>query len=738
MYVGFTKLLNMSVTAGILVLAVVLLRLCLKKAPKKYICVLWALVALRLVCPFSLSSSLSAYNVFSNKSAADGQPEYIQYNGKSEKPALEFDLPALVNDNTSADSMTIGTRTADVYLPAVMTIWLLGAGTMLTVALVSYCGLKKEVAASMAKGDAVYICDDIPSPFILGVISPRIYLPSGMKDEVCQNVIAHERAHLARKDHWWKPLGYVLLAFHWFNPLMWLAYALLSRDIEAACDEKVVADMDRQALAGYSEALLLCAVRRRHIVACPLAFGEVGVKSRVKNVLHYKKPAFWLVLLALVVCAAAAVVFLTNPGAEPSAEGEIPSEQTDEADQTAVRNLTAVVMAIGDGTMQVRPLEAEEYSDAEEISLPLLHAESSPEPVVGDIVEVRYEAYTGGVYPVTLQNVISIQVKSVLLRGKVTELDGNTLVVTAESASLQGQRFAVYDYPAYLEEGAQILVGEIVTITYNGMVTEEYPGALCGVTKIYPESSFHPILVESENCRIEVNGITQSDALGPVLHLMIENLTEEDITVQLEQLSVNGCMIKSPVPVSVPARESAGLEARLLQADLKDAGITEIFEIGFVAQIPGLLYQHCTIPVKAGNPSSGMETAGRILLDNEVCMVSFLGVDPNADTNDAMPFSFLSLSGELGYGIRLLVRNKTDRDVSFQAADVLVDGEPTGSAWMRTVSAGMQACVDVVIPYAALNDGEVRTGTLLTMELEVHDLDTYNELTAQTLELTAE
>lgn len=313
MYEVFTKLLNMSLTASILVLLVIILRIALKKAPKKYICILWALVAIRLICPFSISSSLSAYNVLHKDTISSGQIEYFEYNGKTEKPELTFEVPALVNDNYSPDSMTIGTKTSGVYMPTVVYIWVFGVILMLGYAVVSYVRLRKEVKASIKKDDNIYVCDEINSPFILGIIRPRIYLPSGMSEEVSVNVVAHEKAHIKRLDYLWKPLGFILLSIYWFNPVMWVAYVLLCKDIEAACDEKVIAQMDKEHIASYSQALLVCAAQRKMITACPIAFGETDVKGRIKNVLSYKKPAFWIICISVIACIIVAVCFLTNP-----------------------------------------------------------------------------------------------------------------------------------------------------------------------------------------------------------------------------------------------------------------------------------------------------------------------------------------------------------------------------------------------------------------------------------------
>lgn len=315
MYDFFVKLLNMSFAAGVLVLVIVVLRLFLKKAPKKYLCILWALAALRLLCPFSISSSLSAFNLMDQATASDGQIEYFQYNGKTEKPMVEFTVPSLVEDDRSPESMTVGARTSDVYLPAVMKVWLVGVGLMLLHAFISYLRLRKKVAASIPLRDNVMISDDIQSPFILGVFRPTIYIPSGMDEAMLPYVLMHESAHIQRRDHWWKPLGYLLLCVHWFNPVIWLAYILFCRDIELSCDEKVIRNMNTKGKASYSQALLHCSLPRRRVLACPLAFGEVGIKERIKNVRSHRKPGFWIVLAVFAVCIAVAVCFLTNPEA---------------------------------------------------------------------------------------------------------------------------------------------------------------------------------------------------------------------------------------------------------------------------------------------------------------------------------------------------------------------------------------------------------------------------------------
>ena len=313
----FIKLLNMSFAAGVLVPVVILLRLVLKRAPKWTRCLLWAFVALRLLLPVEIASPLSLFNALGRQE--NGSVEYFYAAGGSEKPLVSFDTfrfdgSADPEDRVInfPDGAPLVRHEATRYLPPLVTAWLIGVGLMLLYLLWSYVRLRRRVSASVPLEDRVWICDCIDAPFILGLFRPRIYIPSTLAEPQRSYVLAHERAHLTRRDHWWKPLGFTLLAVHWFNPLLWLAYFLLCRDIELACDEKVFKSMDPESRTDYSQALLDLS-RPRAIAACPLAFGETGVKARIKAALNYKKPAFWLILAAIVLCAVAAVSFLTNP-----------------------------------------------------------------------------------------------------------------------------------------------------------------------------------------------------------------------------------------------------------------------------------------------------------------------------------------------------------------------------------------------------------------------------------------
>ena len=306
----FLKLINMSVTASWLVLAVVILRTLLKKAPKVITVFLWARVGIRLVCPFSFESVLSLIP------SAETLPNDIL---TTKTPAVDSGIPFL---NQAVNPIISGSLAPEVgysvnpmqvvaFIGAV--IWLIGIAAMLIYAIVSYIRIYRQVREGVLQDGNIYVCDRISAPFILGVFSPKIYLPSDIDKQDAEFVIAHERAHLKRRDHLIKPLGFLLLTVYWFNPVIWIAYILLCRDIELACDERVIKELGEQAKKPYSEALINCSLPRRTVAACPLAFGEVGVKSRIKSVLNYKKPAFWVVIVAIIASIAVAVGFLTNP-----------------------------------------------------------------------------------------------------------------------------------------------------------------------------------------------------------------------------------------------------------------------------------------------------------------------------------------------------------------------------------------------------------------------------------------
>lgn len=306
----FLKIINMSISASWLVLAVLILRFVLKKAPKWINVLLWGIVAIRLICPFSFESTLSLIP------SAETIPLNI---GMDTTPTINSGISAINNavnpiisqSNTpmAGASVNLLQITIGIY----EYIWIFGMIALALYTAISYWRLRRKVDTAVRYKDNIFQSENVSFPFVLGIIKPRIYLPFKMNGQYLEYVVAHEQAHICRKDHWWKPLGFLLLMIHWFNPLMWLAYVLLCRDIELACDEKVIKELGNEQRGDYTQALVACSVNRRMIAACPLAFGEVSVKERVKSVMNYKKPAFWVIIISVIVCVGVAVCFLTNP-----------------------------------------------------------------------------------------------------------------------------------------------------------------------------------------------------------------------------------------------------------------------------------------------------------------------------------------------------------------------------------------------------------------------------------------
>ena len=316
----FLKLLNMSITASWLVLAVIVIRLLLKSAPKAITVFMWALVGIRLACPLSLES------IFSLIPSAETIPANMI---SSDAPAIQSGIPVLnstvnpIISNSLAPSAVDSVNPIHTITYAASVIWIVGILIMLIYTAISYLHIHRKVLEATPLKDNIWLCDHISTPFILGVIRPCIYLPSHMSEQDMEYVIAHEISHLKWHDHWWKPLGFMLLTVYWFNPVLWIAYILLCRDIELACDEKVIKAMGPESKKPYSNALINCSVPRRTIAACPLAFGEVSVKGRIKSVLKYKKPGFWTIIVAIVIFTMVAVGFLTNPVSNKSVNSKL-------------------------------------------------------------------------------------------------------------------------------------------------------------------------------------------------------------------------------------------------------------------------------------------------------------------------------------------------------------------------------------------------------------------------------
>ena len=334
----FLKILNMSISASWIAATVLLLRLCLKRAPKWWNVLLWGLVAVRLMLPFSVESALSLL-----PRAEVVSPAHIV-------PSVPGGAAPMIGGAAAINS---GAKTQLPIWTILAWVWLFGVLVLVLYTLVSTLRLRHQVREAVRLQGNIYQSEQVASPFVLGILRPKVYLPYHMDSREAQHVLAHEQAHLRRGDHFWKPLGFLLLTIHWFNPLMWLSYAMLCRDIELACDEKVIRDLRREERADYMQALVACSVNRRRIAACPLAFGETGVKERVKSVMNYKKPTLWVMLLALALSVVLAGCFLTDPKdtnsdrtaatassseeADPDTADSAPEESAQPAEQDALR-----------------------------------------------------------------------------------------------------------------------------------------------------------------------------------------------------------------------------------------------------------------------------------------------------------------------------------------------------------------------------------------------------------------
>lgn len=392
----FLQIVNLSITAGWMILAVLLLRVILRKAPKWVFCMLWGMVAVRLLCPVTLESAWSL--IPSSKPL----PENIIYTAQPYIQSGVTTIDNLVNpmlDAAMTPNAGDSANPTQVWAFILSLVWIAGMVIMAVYAWISYAMLKRRVSTATLLEKGVKQSEAVDSPFVLGVFRPMIYLPYGLEDADLAHVIAHERAHIARKDHWWKPLGFLLLTIYWFHPLMWVAYILLCRDIEAACDEKVICNMEEADKKGYSTALLHCSMKRRLITACPLAFGEVGVKERIKGVMNYKKPTFWILLLALLATVIVAVCLMTNPredghGNSQDSAGEVESTETTES-----LGKTEDLMSEKDGDANVDETEdAEMAQKLLTLNDVIILSGKGEELTWSDFAKFRYEDVGSGLY----------------------------------------------------------------------------------------------------------------------------------------------------------------------------------------------------------------------------------------------------------------------------------------------------------------------------------------------------
>lgn len=328
----FLKVLNLSILSSWVILAVILLRWIFQRTSQRLVCSLWAIAGIRLVMPFSFESRVSlvpSRETLPPEIASGGVPEI-----KSNIEVIDKAVNSFVSERAALGSSAGENFLADMAETASI-IWLAGMGAMLLYAIVSTCRLKRKLRFAVAAGDKVMVSESVTSPFILGIIRPKIYIPYNMDQNTGTYVMAHEKAHIERRDYLIKPLAFMILSVHWFNPLVWLAYVLLCRDIELACDEKVIKQMEKEERREYSKVLLRNSVAGYRAMAFPLAFGEVGVKERIEKIMKYKKASFWVIAIAVVICIIGCVCLLTDPKTEEEtpkggSQGTEVSKQVDE------------------------------------------------------------------------------------------------------------------------------------------------------------------------------------------------------------------------------------------------------------------------------------------------------------------------------------------------------------------------------------------------------------------------
>lgn len=305
----FSNTLNTSISAGWLVLAVLILRLVLKKAPKQALVILWGLVALRLLLPVLPESPFSLL-----PSAEPIPQELLGFEGTQLQASARLNLVTnqLYQKNISVP-IPYSVDSFQWKMLWSLFIWFPGMVVMTGYALISCLLLRRKIRTAVRLEGNLFQCEFISTPFVFGLLHPKIYLPASVYREDLAQILAHERAHIRRKDPWWKALGYLLLTIHWFNPLMWLSYLLFCRDLELACDETVIQTLQSDQRADYSQALLNCGAKAHISRTCPLAFGEISVKSRITAVLGYKKPGTAQTVAAALACLLTVLCFLTNP-----------------------------------------------------------------------------------------------------------------------------------------------------------------------------------------------------------------------------------------------------------------------------------------------------------------------------------------------------------------------------------------------------------------------------------------
>ena len=493
----FLKIINMSISASWLVLAVLICRFVLKKAPKWVNVLLWGIVAVRLVCPFSFESALSLIP------SAETFPDQVISGPSFDVQTGIAPVDNRINDylgDRYFEGVTVPTNNGNDVMTILTIVWIIGILLLVTYTIISYQRLNRKIDTAVRYKDNIFQSENVRSPFVLGIIKPRIYLPFNMNEQDLEHVVAHEQAHIRRKDHWWKPLGFLLLTIHWFNPIMWLAYVLLCRDIELACDEKVIKELGNEQRADYTQTLVACSVNRRMIAACPLAFGEVGVKERVKSVMNYKKPAFWIVVLAVMSCVVVAACFLTNPKQDIfTIRIVVPAGSTEEiVYQEDFAYSDEEISPLGN---KITISSGEGLGDTEVVLKPIqVKEENAYEPTYltpGMPVEMDVEKGAWFKVGVNVQNptdediIVYVEVENIEVRisdeatpdritfqAEVLEIHDGYYLVKPESSWATNSSDLIEVPMKKLDPALEPQLGDIIEISYSGGILETYPAQM--------------------------------------------------------------------------------------------------------------------------------------------------------------------------------------------------------------------------------------------------------------------
>ncbi len=351
----FLRILNMSITASYVILAVLLLRIIIRKVPKAFSYGLWAVVGFRLICPISFHSIISVFNLrlfhFNTKVSSVGTMNYIPKNiGYMKAPEISTGIiqaDTFMNSRLPAAHLAASINPMQVYIFLFTLLWIIGIITFIVYSIASYNRLHRMVSKAVLLRENIYECDKIPTPFVLGIIKPRIYIPFHLNDKELNYILHHENYHIKRRDYIIKPIAYLILTLYWFHPLVWIAYFCMNEDMEMSCDEKVLKDIGLAVKYDYSKSLLSFAVNRRFIATGPLSFGETNAKERINNILRFKKPKIWVSVIVGLVCLLVVFACAANPFSKANAtEGRVKNNTEEGADSKEVTELARQLYAV--------------------------------------------------------------------------------------------------------------------------------------------------------------------------------------------------------------------------------------------------------------------------------------------------------------------------------------------------------------------------------------------------------